>query len=786
MIRKTSCVLFSFVILSAAARAADPSPVEQALAREIIGPRQALLDVQERIASRIPRMPNVKSRDEWEKYAQRLRRDILDRIVFRGEAAAWRDAKCQVKWFDAIAGGPGYRIRKLRYEALPGLWIPALLYEPDNLSGKVPVVLAVNGHERQGKAADYKQIRCINLAKRGMLVLNVEWLGMGQLSKPSLQHYRMNQLDLCGTSGLAPFYLAITRGLDVLLSLPGADTERVAVSGLSGGGWQTIFGSSLDLRVKLANPVAGYSSFRVKYRDHFKDLGDSEQTPCDLGTLADYTHLTALRAPRPTLLTFNAKDNCCFEAGYALPPLLDAARPIFKLYGKETALRTHVNDDPGTHNYEKDNRQAFYRMIGDFFYAGDKKYRAEEIPSEKEVKTPQELEVDLPMGNADFNALALDLAKKLPRVPALPAQRSTAEKWQQVQRGKLRSLVRAENFTVKATRCGDSEKDGLKATFWKLRVGEKWTVPVVELRRGDPKNTVILLNDAGRRADAVNAERLLRMGLRVLAVDLFYFGEAKLMGEDLHKQKPRDFLLALLLACVGDRPLGVQASELSAVVRWSMAEHKNGPLAIAAVGPRMSLISLVAAALEEKAIGLLELRGALGSLKEIVEQNRSVDQMPEMFCFGLLEAFDVKQLTALVAPRQVSLAGASERARKELADLHTWYSVFGRSFDPILGPLPAGVKLVRDLPYIPDGHERHKLDLYLPEKARGPLPVIVFVHGGGWAGGSKDAGRQFLLFVSKGYAVAAINYRLSQHAVFPAQIEDCKTAVRWLRAGDKI
>ena len=50
----------------------------------------------------------------------------------------------------------------------------------------------------------------------------------------------------------------------------------------------------------LANPVAGYSSFRVRIRDHFKDLGDSEQTPCDLATLADYTHLTALRAPRHT------------------------------------------------------------------------------------------------------------------------------------------------------------------------------------------------------------------------------------------------------------------------------------------------------------------------------------------------------------------------------------------------------------------------------------------------------------------------------------------------------
>src|SRR5437016_14561532 len=95
---------------------------------------------------------------------------------------------------------------------------------------------------------------------------------------------------------------------------------------------------------------------------------------------------------------------------------------------------------------------------------------------------------------------------------------------------------------------------------------------------------------------------------------------------------------------------------------------------------------------------------------------------------------------------------------------------------------PAGVKVLRDLEYVKDGHERNKLDLYLPEKADGPLPVIVWVHGGGWLAGSKDGGGPALALVARGYAVASTNYRLSQHATFPAQIEDCKAAIRWLRA----
>src|SRR4029450_370760 len=104
---------------------------------------------------------------------------------------------------------------------------------------------------------------------------------------------------------------------------------------------------------------------------------------------------TAMMAPRATLLTYNSKDNCCFESGYALPPLLEAAAPVFKLYGREKLLRSHVNDDPGTHNYEKDNRQAFYRMVGDFFYPNDKNYSPDEIPCKEEVKTKEDLFVEL-------------------------------------------------------------------------------------------------------------------------------------------------------------------------------------------------------------------------------------------------------------------------------------------------------------------------------------------------------------------------------------------------------
>lgn len=97
-------------------------------------------------------------------------------------------------------------------------------------------------------------------------------------------------------------------------------------------------------------------------------------------------------------------------------------------------------------------------------------------------------------------------------------------------------------------------------------------------------------------------------------------------------------------------------------------------------------------------------------------------------------------------------------------------------------PLPPGVKMERNIPYVADGDDAQQLDLYMPETpADRPLPLIVHIHGGGWRGGSKFpcsvAG-----MVPQGYVVASVEYRFSQKALFPAQIQDCQAAIRWLRA----
>ena len=99
--------------------------------------------------------------------------------------------------------------------------------------------------------------------------------------------------------------------------------------------------------------------------------------------------------------------------------------------------------------------------------------------------------------------------------------------------------------------------------------------------------------------------------------------------------------------------------------------------------------------------------------------------------------------------------------------------------------LPKGFTAEYDVKYVPDGDPAQTLDIYFPEKlSEKPLPLLVWIHGGGWTAGSKSQ-VPYLSQLPRGYVVASVEYRFSQKALFPAQIQDCQAAVRWLRANAK-
>lgn len=102
-------------------------------------------------------------------------------------------------------------------------------------------------------------------------------------------------------------------------------------------------------------------------------------------------------------------------------------------------------------------------------------------------------------------------------------------------------------------------------------------------------------------------------------------------------------------------------------------------------------------------------------------------------------------------------------------------------------PIPDDVEVIKDIAYSREGHPKQVLDiLRLKNAPADPMPVIVWIHGGGFTGGSKTSGYQRVVrFVKRGYLGVTIDYRLGREVAFPAHLQDCKCAIRFLRAHAK-
>src|SRR6201986_2062035 len=140
--------------------------------------------------------------------------------------------------------------------------------------------------------------------------------------------------------------------------------------------------SSLDTRVGPAVPVARFSSLTTAI-EHPDYAGDAEQNGADMRSVADYAHLMALRAPRPTLLIYNAMDDCCFRAGVVKQGVYSDIQPFFALMGSPGNLEWYENENPGTQNYQIESRQMSYLFFPPAFHlpAGNEEDLDSEVQS---------------------------------------------------------------------------------------------------------------------------------------------------------------------------------------------------------------------------------------------------------------------------------------------------------------------------------------------------------------------------------------------------------------------
>ncbi|HYN03973.1 MAG TPA: acetylxylan esterase [Vicinamibacteria bacterium] len=210
----------------------------------------------------------------------------------------------------------GYRIEKLVFESLPGIHVTALVYVPEGPVGKKPAVLVACGHSAVGKAYPGYQEIAVRLARRGYVVLCWDPVGQGERSQfwdeaRGRSRYNLvcgehavlgNFATIAGTSLVRYMVWDGVRAVDYLLTRDDVDAARIAITGTSGGGFQSLWIGALDARIAVVLPSCFPTALPMRMANRiFEDPdSDPEQDPPGLVSEGiDHPGLLLLAYPRP-------------------------------------------------------------------------------------------------------------------------------------------------------------------------------------------------------------------------------------------------------------------------------------------------------------------------------------------------------------------------------------------------------------------------------------------------------------------------------------------------------
>lgn len=621
---------------------ATPESLKNVLSQPVQSQDVTAYQLQEYLAGRITPLPSPKSAAEWTQQAQKLRSHILDDIAFHGWPSEWVHSAPNFRQVGAAEQRDGYTVTKFRYEVVPGFYATALLYTPAKISGRVPAILNTIGHEPMGEAAEYEQKRCINFARRGIIALSLGWVGFGELALPGDDHDDAAALDLVGSNALGFFYLEMRRGLDYLASLPDVDTARLGMTGLSGGGWQTIVLSATDPRIAVTVEVAGFGAMASNLT-HPVDTDEVEENATDLMDGADYPFLVAMRAPRPTFLIHNAEDDCCFRASQVKPYIYDQVRPFFKLSGKQDALGWYESSDPGTHNYQLVNRLHAYSFFAEHFGMPEVH---DEIPSSIEVKSPEELAVGVPADNLSLIGLARKLSADHAR-PSIPVSGDARNAWTAAQREKLRNVLRYKPVSVaNAWIIANTKRMAMRTLSYRFDLSNALSATGVWLKANDAGENApatIVLNDKGYAAAGEAVSQRVNRGEQVLALDLIFNGFTR-------PQMPDTTDWETLTATSGDRALGLEVAQLIGVARWFRENNADRKIHLETEGIRSGVIAEMAAAIEPDLFSTITAAHGMKSLGYLLDKHVPFRSAADLFCLDLYKYFDLDLIAALASP----------------------------------------------------------------------------------------------------------------------------------------
>lgn len=288
------------------------------------------------------------SKKDWEKRAQLIKQHIL-----KGMGLEKFPKKCPL---NPVIGEArvydGYQVQNVAFESLPGVYVTGSLYIPTEAKGKLPGIISPHGHwSKPGDVGRYRpdaQKRFAAMARMGAMVFGYDMVGYGQMEELGWKHKHPEVLKLQLWNSI--------RCLDFILSM-GADPQKIACTGASGGGTQTFLLTAVDQRVKVSVPVVMVSAF------FFGGCVCESGMPIhkDVDFQTNNVEIAACAAPRPMLLVSDGDDWTKNNPEVEMPHL----KYIYQLFGKpEQVQNVHLPNDK--HGYDLNKRIAVYPFLAKY------------------------------------------------------------------------------------------------------------------------------------------------------------------------------------------------------------------------------------------------------------------------------------------------------------------------------------------------------------------------------------------------------------------------------------
>ncbi len=297
-------------------------------------------------------LAGIKTLDEWKTSRPARYQELVEMLSLEDVPLEGKRPDLNVTE-TGIIQRDGYRIEKLYYESLPGLYVPANLYIPDSITEPRPAILYLCGHAESQKA--YYQEHPQKFARLGFVCLIIETIQLGEVRGVHHGVYDHGWFNWY-SRGYTPAGVEVwngIRGIDLLCERPEVDKERIGVTGNSGGGAQSWFIPAVDPRVKAVAASCGASTLEAQVSTQTIDWHCDCMTPVNTYGW-DFQDIGALIAPRPFLIAQSEEDG--YNQIESVRRLHSDLNKIYSLYDR-TANNRFV-EYHGGHGYQPVSRET--------------------------------------------------------------------------------------------------------------------------------------------------------------------------------------------------------------------------------------------------------------------------------------------------------------------------------------------------------------------------------------------------------------------------------------------